>query len=50
MNKMLEDKQAAYIKEQQRKEEMLAKKDYYRLNLSADAKADCNQLNCSAKV
>ena len=30
----LQAKQAAYIKEQQHKEEMLAQKDYYRLNIS----------------
>ena len=38
--KQLEDKQIAFIKEQQHKEEMLAQKDYYRLNLSSSDEDD----------
>lgn len=36
----LKDKQLAYLKEQQRKEEMSLKKDYYKLNLSENAIQD----------
>ena len=42
--KELEDKQAAFIKEQQHREEMRAQKDYYRLNLSENDEYDIKVL------
>ena len=42
--KDLQDKQETYIREQQRKEEMLAEKDYYRLNLSSEDEQDIAML------
>lgn len=42
--KALEDKQAAFIQEQQRKAEMLEQQDYYRLNLSSADESDIQLL------
>ena len=42
--KSLEDKQAAFIEEQQRKIAMLEQQDYYRLNLSSTDEADIQLL------